>query len=66
MENITYEAAMERLANITKSLEQGTLNIDELSDQLKEAQELLAFCKQKLTKVETDVNQILSPQPSNE
>lgn len=57
----TYTEAMQRLEQITRAIEQGELDIDSLSDNIKEAQSLLAFCKDKLQKVEKDVNALLNP-----
>ena len=56
---MTYEAAMQQLEEIVSGFEQGNLEIDQLSSKLKEAQELLKFCKSKLLKVEKDVKKIL-------
>lgn len=57
----TYTEAMQRLEQITRAIEQGELDIDSLSDNIKETQSLLAFCKDKLQKVEKDVNALLNP-----
>ena len=58
-DELTYEAAMEQLETIVAGFEQGSLEIDQLSTKLKEAQELLKFCKTRLLKVEKDVKKIL-------
>lgn len=58
-ETLTYEAALQQLEQIVADFEQGNLEIDQLSTQLKEAQNLLKFCKTKLLKVEKDVKKIL-------
>ncbi len=57
---LTYEQAMKRLETIVAGLEQGTSELDALSDQIKEAQELMTFCQKKLTKVETDIKKLLN------
>ncbi len=57
---LTYEQAMKRLETIVAELEQGTSELDALSDQIKEAQELMTFCQKKLTKVETDIKKLLN------
>lgn len=57
---LTYEAALAELENIVSKVERGELAIDQLTSQLKRAQELLAFCKKQLTQVETDVNSLLN------
>lgn len=58
--NLTYESAMQRLEDIVEGMEQNTLELDQLTAQLAEAQELIKFCNDKLQKVETDVNTLLS------
>ena len=55
----TYEQAIERLEEIVNGLEENTLELDKLTSQLAEAQQLIKFCKEKLQKSETDVNKIL-------
>ena len=42
-----------------ESLEQPSLDIEGLSARIEEAQELLAFCRERLQKVETDVKKAL-------
>jgi len=58
-ETLTYEDAIRRIEEITKKIESGEMDIDSLADNLKEAKKLVAFCKDKLTKVEDDVRKIL-------
>lgn len=56
---LTYEAAMQRLENMAREMEAGNVPIDQLSTKLKEAQQLLAYCKEKLTKADAEVQQLL-------
>ena len=58
-EKLTYEQAVERLQAIVAKIERGDMDIDSLADNLKEAKQLVALCKNKLLKVETDVKKIL-------
>ena len=58
--NLTYEQAMKRLETIVEGFEQNTLKLDQLTEQLAEAQTLIKFCNDKLQQVETDVKQILN------
>lgn len=58
-ENMTYEQAISRIEEITRKVENGDMDIDSLTANLKEAKELVQFCKKKLTKVEEDVKKIL-------
>ena len=50
---------MERLEKIVAKIENGEMDIDSLTDNLKEAKKLVNFCKEKLTKVESEVKTIL-------
>lgn len=61
-ENLTYEQAATRLETICSTIERGDLDIDSLASLLQEAKELTAFCKDKLLKVEKDVEKILENQ----
>ncbi|MBO7103606.1 MAG: exodeoxyribonuclease VII small subunit [Bacteroidaceae bacterium] len=56
---LNYTQAMQRLEEIVAKIESGEMDIDSLTDNLKEAKELVNFCKEKLTKVENEVKTIL-------
>lgn len=58
--DLTYEQATARLEEIVSALERNTLELDRLSDHIREAQDLLAFCRKKLDKVENEVNKTLN------
>lgn len=58
-EELTYEEAMKKLNLIVQQIESGEMNIDSLASSLKEAKDLITFCKAKLTKVENDVKKSL-------
>ncbi len=57
---MTYEQAISRIEEITRKVESGEMDIDSLANSLKEAKELVEFCKDKLTKVEEEVKKILN------
>lgn len=57
---LTYENAMKRLEEIVAKIEEGNIDIDQLAAHLKEAKRLSEFCKDKLTKVESDIKESLS------
>ena len=59
MVNITYNEAMMRLEEITAKIQGGKVDIDELAGLLKEAQELVNFCREKLYKVDEDIKALL-------
>ena len=41
----TYSQAMERLEKIVRQIDNNELDIDTLSEKIKEANEIIAFCK---------------------
>ena len=57
-ENIKYEEALAQLETIVRKMEANEYDIDELAAQLKTAQRLIAFCKNKLTKTEAELQKI--------
>ncbi len=56
----TYAAAMARLEKIVSQIDSNQLDIDQLADSIKEANEIIAFCTAKLTKAEAEVEKLLS------
>ena len=59
MAEISYTAAYEELSQIVSDIEQGEISVDELSQKVKRAAELIKICKTKLTATEEDVSKIL-------
>jgi exodeoxyribonuclease VII small subunit len=57
---MTYAEAVDRLQKIVAAIESNELEIDQLTEKLKEAQILIAFCKDKLTRTNDDVKKILA------
>ena len=57
----TYEQAMMNLEQIVSQIEKNELEIDQLSNKLKEAQELISFCKKILYQVDNEVKKLLEP-----
>ena len=55
-----YEAAFAELQTIVRKMENYELDIDEMSEQLKRAQGLIKFCKDKLTKTDEEIKKILA------
>jgi exodeoxyribonuclease VII small subunit len=53
-----YEAAFAQLQDIVRKMENDEYSIDEIAVQLKEAQRLIKFCKDKLTKTEAEIRQL--------
>lgn len=57
---IKYEEAVAQLEEIVDKMENDELDIDQLSDQLKRAKELVKLCKDKLTKTDEEIKKLLS------
>jgi len=57
--NLTYEKALSRVEEIISKIEAEELNVDELAKNIKEASELLKFCKSKLFETEEEIEKIL-------
>lgn len=54
-----YTAAYEELQRIVSEIENGEISVDELSEKVKRATQLIRICKLKLTTTEEDVSKIL-------
>ena len=55
-----YEAAFAELQAIVRQMENDELDIDQMAEQLKRAQELIKLCKDKLTKTDEEIKKILA------
>ena len=55
----TYEEAVRRVETLVAQLENNELDIDTLSKRLAEAQQLLALCRNKLTRADEEIHKIL-------
>ena len=53
-----YEEEVKRLEQIVQQMERGDLDIDQLTEQLKEAQRIIKSCKAKLTKTDAEIKQL--------
>lgn len=58
-DKLNYVRAFQELQAIVTEIEQGEISVDELSEKVKRASELIQICKLKLTTTEEDVNKIL-------
>ena len=54
-----YSQAMERLEKIVRQIDNNELEIDVLAEKIKEANEIIAFCTEKLTKADHEVEKLL-------
>ncbi|MBO7553930.1 MAG: exodeoxyribonuclease VII small subunit [Bacteroidaceae bacterium] len=56
----TYAQSIQRLEQIVQQIDNGELDIDELAEKIKEAKAIIAFCTEKLTHVDKQVEILLS------
>lgn len=54
-----YEEAIGKLENIVQRLENDEMGIDEMTAELKKAQQLIKLCKDRLTKTDDEIKKIL-------
>ena len=59
MKEMKYEEAVSHLEEIVKKMENDELDIDLMAQQLKEAQQLIRLCKDRLTKVDADIKAVM-------
>ena len=59
-EEMKYEAAIAELQAIASKMENNELDIDQMAEQLKRAQQLIKLCKDKLTKTDAEIKKILT------
>ena len=62
MQQMKYEETVSRLEEIVKKMENDELDIDQMAQQLKEAQQLIKLCKDRLTKVDADIKAVMDAQ----
>lgn len=56
---LKYSRAIERLESIMNDIQSGNMDIDDLSAALKEADELVTFCRSKLYRIDEEVKGLL-------
>ena len=56
----TYSEAMARLEKIVGQIDNNELEIDVLAEKIKEANGIIAFCSDKLTKADKEIEKLLS------
>ncbi len=59
MNKITYSQAKRELEEIVTAIESNELDVDALTQKVKRASELIAFCKEKLTKTDKELQKII-------
>lgn len=59
-EKLTYEQAMQRIETMATQMERSEIGIDEMAEKLREAQELMKYCHEKLYEAEKNCNSLLN------
>lgn len=59
-EDMKYEAAFAEIQTIVRRMENDELDIDQMSEQLKRAQQLIKLCKDKLNETDEEIKKILA------
>lgn len=59
-EEMKYEEAFAELQNIVRLMENDELDIDQMAEQLRRAQQLISLCRDKLTKTDEEIKKILA------
>ena len=54
-----YEEAIKNLESIVSMMESGKLDLDQLEEKLKEAQQLIKLCRDKFTKTDEEISKPL-------
>lgn len=62
----TYTEAMKRLEEIVNRIESNELDIDRLGENLREAQKLIKYCRDKLYKADAEIKKMLEPEEAEE
>ena len=62
----TYLQAMERLEKIVRQIDNNELDIDILGEKITATNEIIAFCTEKLTKADKEVEKLLQEKRQSE
>ncbi|MCT4616048.1 MAG: exodeoxyribonuclease VII small subunit [Marinifilaceae bacterium] len=57
---LSYNESINEIETIVEEIENGELDVDELSAKVKRVSDLLKLCKEKLSKTEKEVEDILN------
>lgn len=58
-QEISYQEAYDELQAIVQEIEDNSVSVDILSEKIKRAMFLIDYCKQKLQKIEIDVDKLI-------
>ena len=55
---LTYNEAYLKLENLVEQLEEGTIPLDKLSLKVKQANEFIELCENKLRKIDSEIKEV--------
>ncbi len=58
-DKITYSMAMARLEEIMGRIQGGNIDIETLTEELAEAQQLISFCRNRIYKLDEDIKALI-------
>ncbi len=58
--SLTYEQAMQRLEMLAAKMEQNEISLDDMAERLREAQELMQYCRECLYEAEKNCKSLLN------
>lgn len=58
-DKITYSMAMARLEEIMGRIQGGNIDIETLTEELAEAQQLISFCRNRIYKLDEDIKVLI-------
>ena len=60
LKEMAYSQALSELEKIVRGFESEEMDVDVLAEKIKRASVLVSYCREKLTKVEEEVNKVIS------
>lgn len=57
--NLTFDKALSDLTKLVALIENDKIQVDTLTEKVKEANELIKFCETKLRKIDNDINNLI-------
>ena len=63
---ISYKQAFEELEGILEDIKERSVDVDELSDKVKRARELIDICEKRIKQVEMEVEEVTKKFSSNQ
>ncbi len=63
---LTYSEAFDKLEEILEQLEQGDIPLDKLSTKVKQANEFIAICENKLRNIEAEIKESIKTETTRQ